>query len=205
MKKTLVVAGIGTEVGKTVISAILVEALHADYWKPVQSGSETDSDKETVRSLISNKKTHFFDEGYLLKEPLSPHAAAAIDGIEVKASALKLPETDNHLIVELAGGIMVPLNDTELNLDLLKQWNCPVVLVANYYLGSINHTLLSIDILERNNIEIHSIIFSGTTVKTSREAIEKFSDKRKYLTVPFLDSLTPLNVKAHAERLAKEI
>jgi dethiobiotin synthetase len=205
MKKTLIVAGIGTEIGKTVVSAILVEALHADYWKPVQSGSKTDSDKEFVRALISNDSSHFHEEKYLLEEPLSPHAAAKIDGIEIKSEELKLPVTDNHLIVELAGGLMVPLNDKELNIDLLKQWNCPIVLVANFYLGSINHTLLSIEILERNGLEIHSIVFNGEQVPSSREAIERFSDKRKYLTVPFLESLTPLNVKAHAERLAKDI
>ncbi|MGK0280299.1 MAG: dethiobiotin synthetase [Litorivivens sp.] len=205
MKQTFIVAGIGTEVGKTVASAILVEALQADYWKPVQSGSTTDSDKESVRSLISNDKSHIHEEGYLLEEPLSPHAAAKIDGIEITTENLNLPDTDNHLIVELAGGLMVPLNDTELNIDLLKKWSCPIILVANFYLGSINHTLMSIEILERNNLEIHSILFNGDIVQSSREAIENFSDKRKYLTVPRLESLTQVNIKSHAERLAKEI
>src|SRR5689334_12410627 len=118
----IVVAGIGTGVGKTIVSAILTEAFEADYWKPVQAGDLESSDTIAVRNLISNNKTHFHQETYALKTPMSPHAAAEIDGVKIGIEDLVIPETDNRLIIELAGGIMVPINDYDLNLDLIKQW-----------------------------------------------------------------------------------
>ena len=127
------VAGIGTEIGKTVVSAILTEALKADYWKPIQSGALEDSDTHTVRRYISNAASVFHPEAYRLREPLSPHAAAAIDGVTIELSKLVIPETDNHLVIELAGGLMVPLNDTDLNIDFVQQSGLPVVLVSVSY------------------------------------------------------------------------
>jgi len=154
-----IVAGIGTEIGKTVVSAILVEALQADYWKPIQSGALEDSDTETVRQLISNSRSRFHPEAYRLREPLSPHAAAAIDGVTIALENLVIPETDNSLIIELAGGLMVPLNDTDLNIDFVQQTGLPVVLVSRNYLGSINHTLLSVDALKNRQIPIMGFDF----------------------------------------------
>jgi dethiobiotin synthetase len=158
---TLVVAGIGTGIGKTLIAAILTEALEADYWKPVQAGNPEHTDTDEVRSLISNNKTVFHPEAYRLNQPLSPHAAAKLDNIEIDTAKLDLPVTQNRLIIELAGGLMVPLNKNELNSDLLVKWNAPVVLVSQNYLGSINHTLLSVDLLKNKNITIAGIIFNG--------------------------------------------
>ena len=166
-----IIAGIGTEIGKTFISSILTESLQADYWKPIQSGALDFTDTDTVRSLISNDKTVFHPETYRLNEPMSPHAAAAIDGVEIELSKFEIPQTDNHLIIELAGGIMVPLNDRETNLDLIKKMNVPVILVSKNYLGSINHTLLSVEILKMNNIEVKGLIFNGEQNKYSEDFI----------------------------------
>lgn len=171
-----IIAGIGTEIGKTVVSAILVEALQADYWKPVQSGALDDSDTETVRSLISNSVSQFHPEAYRLSEPLSPHAAAEIDNVRIDLSTIVLPQTSNALVVELAGGLMVPLNDRELNLDLVQQLGLPILLVSRNYLGSINHTLLSVDACRNRNIPILGIIFNGPTVTSSESFILTYTN-----------------------------
>ena len=170
-----IVAGIGTEIGKTVVSAIVVEALQADYWKPVQSGALEDSDTETVRRLISNTATRFHPETYRLREPLSPHAAAAIDGIDISLTEFQLPKTSNHLVVELAGGLMVPLNDKDLMIDLVKQLNLPVLLVSKHYLGSINHTLLSVEVLQSRSIPILGIVFNGSPNPATEEFILNYT------------------------------
>ncbi|WP_338874296.1 dethiobiotin synthase [Spirosoma sp. SC4-14] len=171
-----IVAGIGTEIGKTVVSAILVEALQADYWKPVQSGALDDSDTETVRHLISNDISQFHPEAYRLTQPLSPHAAAELDNVRIDLNSIVLPQTSNALIIELAGGLMVPLNDRELNLDLVQQFGLPVLLVSRNYLGSINHTLLSVDACRNRNIPILGIIFNGPTVTSSESFILTYTN-----------------------------
>ncbi|UFH55219.1 dethiobiotin synthase [Spirosoma sp. KNUC1025] len=169
--RQLIVAGIGTEIGKTVASAVLVEALKADYWKPIQSGALTDSDTNTVRQLISNSVSRFHPEAYRLTQPLSPHAAAEIDGVTIDAQSITTPTTDNLLITELAGGLMVPLNSQYLNVDLVQQLGAPVVLVSRNYLGSINHTLLSAEACQRRNIPILGILFNGPTVPATETFI----------------------------------
>lgn len=171
----LIVAGIGTEIGKTVSSAVLVEALQADYWKPVQSGGLDDSDTDTVRRLISNTKSYFHPEAYRLTQPLSPHAAAEIDGVTIDLAKFNLPETENSLVVELAGGLMVPLNDHELTIDLVQKLVLPVVLVSRNYLGSINHTLLSVEACRSRNIPLVGILFNGPTVPASESFILSYT------------------------------
>jgi len=161
MSQKIIVAGIDTDTGKTVISAILCEALKADYWKPVQSGDLDNTDSHKVEGLISNDKTVIHPEAYRLTQPMSPHAAAKIDGIKIDENQLILPNTDNHLIIELAGGLMVPFREDYLSLDWVAQLNIPVVLVSNYYLGSINHTLLSWEALQSRGINTLGIIFNG--------------------------------------------
>jgi dethiobiotin synthetase len=160
-KQHLFVTGIGTEIGKTIVSATLVEKLQADYWKPVQSGDLNNSDSLKVKSLISNKKSFIFPEAYKLTQPFSPHKSAAIDGIAIDPKSLVPPVTDNTLVIEGAGGLMVPLNDNFLMIDLIKQLNAQVILVSKNYLGSINHTLLSINALKQYDIPIKGIIFNG--------------------------------------------
>jgi dethiobiotin synthetase len=159
--KKYFVTGIGTGVGKTVVSAILTEALKADYWKPVQCGGLENTDSDIVRSLISNTQTKIHPEIYKFKTPASPHYAAEIDNIKIEIVNFKIPETKNHLIIEGAGGLMVPLNENFLVIDLIKQFNADVILVSQNYLGSINHTLLSLEILKSRNIKIKGIVFNG--------------------------------------------
>lgn len=159
--KKIFVTGIGTDVGKTVVSAILTEALEADYWKPVQAGDLDNSDSIKVERFIANNKTVIHPEGMKLNSPMSPHAAAAIDNVEIKLSEFSLPKTENNLIVEGAGGLMVPLNDKDLIIDLIKHLGLEVVLVSQNYLGSINHTILSIDALNNREIKVLGIIFNG--------------------------------------------
>jgi dethiobiotin synthetase len=160
-KKPLFVTGIGTNIGKTIVSAVLVEKLKADYWKPVQSGDLNKSDSLSIQSLISNTVTKIHPESYKLTQPFSPHKSAAIDGITIDPDNIHLPKTSNALIVEGAGGLMVPLNNEFLIIDLIKKLNIEVVLVSQNYLGSINHTLLSIHALKSYGITIRGIIFNG--------------------------------------------
>ena len=169
--KKFIVAGIDTEIGKTVISSILVEALEADYWKPVQSGDLHNTDTDKVKALISNQKSVFHPEAYRLNAPMSPHAAAARDNVKIEKEHMQVPQTENHLIVELAGGLMVPLNSSYMNIDLVKELNLPVILVSKYYLGSINHTLLSIELLKQRQIPIAGIIFNGEENPDSKTVI----------------------------------
>ena len=157
--KQFIVAGIGTEIGKTVASAILTAGLKADYWKPVQSGDMATGDAYWIRNWVPSATVH--PSTYTLTQPLSPHSAAEIDGITITLESFKIP-TDKTLIVELAGGIMVPLNDQQTNLDLIKHLNLPVILVSKNYLGSINHTLLSYEILKQHGIPMAGIVFNGS-------------------------------------------
>ena len=156
------VTGIGTEVGKTVISAILTEALTADYWKPIQAGDLDYSDTHKVVELISNSKSNFHEETFRLNHPMSPHSAAERDEVEIRLSDFHIPTTDNHLIIEGAGGLMVPINKTDCIIDLIEQSEAEVILVSVNYLGSINHTLLSIEALQKRHIPIKGIIFNGS-------------------------------------------
>ena len=155
------ISGIGTNIGKTIVSAILTEALEADYWKPIQAGDLENSDTNKVKNLVSNKKSVFHKEAYCLTQPMSPHAAAKMDGIEINLNDIKPPTTNNKLIIEGAGGLMVPLNDNTLIIDLIEKIPTEVILVSQNYLGSINHTLLSIESLQTRNINIKGIIFNG--------------------------------------------
>lgn len=193
-----IIAGIGTEIGKTFVSSILTEALEADYWKPIQSGALDFTDTDMVRSLISTNKTVFHPETYRLSEPMSPHAAAEIDGVEIELSKFELPKTNNHLIVEMAGGIMVPLNNRETNLDLIKKLNIPVILVSKNYLGSINHTLLSVEILKLNNINIKGIIFNGQQNISSEDFILNYTKLDFLGRIDFEQNLDKNVVKKYA-------
>jgi dethiobiotin synthetase len=156
--KQFIVAGIGTEIGKTVISAILTAGLKADYWKPVQAGDLDQGDAYWIRKWVPSAVVH--PSTYGLTQPMSPHSAAEIDGLTIELEAFKIP-TSNSLIVELAGGIMVPLNDKQTNVDLIKHLNLPVILVSKNYLGSLNHTLLSYEILKQHGVPMAGIVFNG--------------------------------------------
>ncbi|GAB3810647.1 dethiobiotin synthase [Pontibacter rugosus] len=177
--KQYFVTGIGTDVGKTVAAAILTEALQADYWKPVQAGGLDFTDTDTVKSLVSNARSIYHPEAYRLKMASSPHKAAAAEGVEIDVKSMKLPDTQNNLIVEGAGGLMVPLNKRFLVLDLVQQLGLEVVLVSRNYLGSINHTLLTAEVLRYRKIPVAGIIFNGEENPTSEDFIVKYTGLRR--------------------------
>lgn len=171
--KKIFITGIGTDVGKTIASAIVVEALQADYFKPIQAGDLEYSDTHKVKELVSNSISIFHKNSYALQTPMSPHAAAAIDGITIERSKIKLPKTKNNLIIEGAGGLLVPINDTETILDIIPP-EYKVVVVSRHYLGSINHTLLTIQLLQQRGFD-PVIIFNGDEHKTTEEIIKKMT------------------------------
>ena len=166
----LFITGIGTDVGKTIASAIVTQALEADYWKPIQAGDLDNSDSHKVKSKISNPKSQIFENSYKFNTPASPHFAAAIDGITIDLKQIKEPATTNHLVIEGAGGVFVPLNNQDCIIDLIKK-DYKVLLVSRHYLGSINHTLLTFEALKNRNIPLAGIIFSGDENKASEEII----------------------------------
>lgn len=167
------ITGISTEVGKTVASAIITEALEADYWKPIQAGELENCDTKKVKKLVSNKKSKFYPNSYALNTPMSPHAAADIDGVKIDVSKIIPPKTDNNLVVEGAGGLLVPLNNSETILDLIKP-NYKVIVVSRHYLGSINHTLLTVNLLKAKGFDV-SILFSGNEHKTTESIITEMT------------------------------
>jgi dethiobiotin synthetase len=173
--KRIFVTGIGTDIGKTVVSAVLVEALKADYWKPVQTGSFFSRDTVEVKRIISNTKTQFHPESYSLKQPMSPHAAAELEGVEIEMDQINLPDTTNHLVIEGAGGLMVPLNRNYFMIDLIQKFDAEVILVVKNYLGSINHTLLSIDVLKSRGLKIMGIIINEEPHALSENIILQYS------------------------------
>ncbi len=189
------ITGIGTEIGKTVVSAFVTEYLQADYWKPVQSGDLHWTDTMKVQSLVSNTKSVFHPERHRLNAPLSPHASAALDGVQIKLSDFTIPVTSNHLVVEGAGGLMVPLNEHEVLLDLIQQLQIPVILVSRNYLGSINHTLLSFEALQQRKIPIAGIVFNGEPNPASESFIENYTQLPVLFRVGNLDDITPESIR----------
>ncbi|MBC8755612.1 dethiobiotin synthase [Kordia sp. YSTF-M3] len=174
MQKKIFVTGISTEVGKTVASAILVEALQADYWKPIQAGDLENSDSHKIERYISNKKTKIHKNSYALNTPMSPHAAAEIDNLTIDLKEITAPKTKNHLVIEGAGGILVPLNNEHTILDIIKP-EYHVVVVSRHYLGSINHTLLTVNLLKEKGFHV-SILFSGEEHPTTESIIKKMTN-----------------------------
>ena len=201
--KRYFISGIGTGVGKTVMSALLCEALQADYWKPVQAGDLENSDTLTAQGLISNSKTHFHKEAYRLPFALSPHASAENAGMEIDISQIHVPQTNNTLVIEGAGGLMVPLNYETLYIDLLPLWNVEVILVSRHYLGSINHTLLSVAILKQRNIKVKGIVFNGDENRQSESVILKLSGLEMLGRIPETSSIDKVFIQSHASTFSK--
>ncbi len=166
----LFITGIGTDVGKTIASAIVTQALEADYWKPVQAGDLDNSDSHKIKSKVKSQKSKVHPNAYELNTPASPHLAAEIDGITIDLKKIIEPKTENHLVIEGAGGLLVPLNNKDCIIDLIQP-DYKIILVSRHYLGSINHTLLSFEALKNRNLKIAGIIFSGDENKASEEII----------------------------------
>lgn len=195
------VTAIGTDSGKTFFSAILCQALQADYWKPVQAGMPRDAD--AVRNLLSNSISGIYDEAYLLGTPASPHAAARRDGVTIQLEKFVVPQTSNHLVIEGAGGCLVPLNEIDFVIDLAKKFKSQVILVSNLYLGSINHTLLSADYLRKNKFDVKGIVFNGVPNPESEEIILKHTGFKCLLRIGEEEEVTKGIVIKYAEQLKK--
>ncbi len=166
----LFITGIGTDVGKTIASAIVTQALEADYWKPVQAGDLDNSDSHKIQGYISNDKTIIHPNSYKLNTPASPHLAANIDGITIDLKKITEPKTKNHLVIEGAGGLLVPLNDKDCIVDLIQK-DYKVIVVSRHYLGSINHSLLTFEALKSRKIDVAGILFSGDEHPSTEEII----------------------------------
>ena len=198
------ITGIGTEVGKTIVSAVVTEALQADYWKPIQAGDLEHSDTHKVKALVSNSRTVFHPNSFALKTPMSPHAAAEIDGVEISSEKIQLPETNNDLVIEGAGGLLVPISDTETIADLIQP-DHKVIVVSRHYLGSINHTLLTVEALKRRNLTCAGIIFSGDENKSTEEIIQKMTNLPVLLRIKQEKEFTREIVKGYAEKLREQL
>ena len=170
MNNTYFITGIGTDVGKTITAAIITESLKADYWKPIQAGDLENTDSKKVEKLISNDETFFYPEGVRLKSAMSPHAAAEIDGINLVGKKIKRPETSKDFVIEGAGGLLVPINSKETIVDLIRPTD-KIILVSRHYLGSINHTLLTIEVLRSKGFSIAGIIFNGDENESTEKVI----------------------------------
>ena len=208
-KNIVVITGTDTDVGKTVVCAGLMRSIpEALYWKPIQAGVEPITDTELVKALSDLPPERFLPELYKLKMAASPHLAAREEGITINPSMLRLPDNNAPLIVEGAGGVMVPLNEDYLALDLFAQWSVPVILVARTGLGTINHSLLSIAALRSREIPIAGIIFSGEAHEENERIIPGISGVPSLGRLPRLEKLDPaglhLAIQAHLDMTAIE-
>jgi len=198
-----VICGIGTDVGKTVASAIIAQALEAAYWKPVQAGDLHFSDSIKVNQWTDDK-VKVLPERYLLNEPMSPHAAAKIDGISIQADDFQIPEVAGNLVIEGAGGLMVPVNSEGLlYIDLFQKWNLPVILISRHYLGSINHTLLSAEALKSRNITVEGIVFIGEENSATESIIMQVTGLNMIGRIPIVDEVNITFVTEQALHLKK--
>ena len=201
MSNSYFLTGIGTDVGKTVVSAILCELLQATYWKPIQSGDLQNSDSKKIQEWLNNT-VEIITEAHLFSEALSPHVASKIDGVSINPAMLNLPKTAGNLIVEGAGGWLVPINESGITFaDLAEQWNIPIILVSRHYLGSINHTLLTIESIKARKMTIHGIIYVGEPLPDTCEIIEKISGVKTLFSVPLFDKVDTENIKLFVKEL----
>jgi dethiobiotin synthetase len=197
------VTAIGTDCGKTFFSAVLCEALKSDYWKPVQAGLPRDAD--TVKNLLTNTISKIQSETFILNTPSSPHAAAKLDGVTIELESFKIPQTTNHLVIEGAGGCLVPLNDHDFVISLAKKFDAEVILVSSLYLGSINHTLLTADYLIRQKFSVKGIVFNGPPNPESEDIILKHTGFPCLLRMQQESTITREVVAKYAEQLKNNI
>lgn len=192
----LFISGTDTDIGKTVVSSMLVSGLKAGYWKPIQAGRVPSTDTEFVKKITRLPNSHFYEEAYNLTEPMSPHAAAEIDEITIHLNSIKLPDFhQSHLIIEGAGGLMVPINDKEYVIDLIKHVGVPTLLVAKSGLGTLNHTLLSLEALRKRNIEIFGVILVGDKHTSNENAIRKYGELDQLFSMNTLQVISSDSLK----------
>jgi dethiobiotin synthetase len=193
----LFVTGTDTDIGKTIVSSVLVKGLNAGYWKPVQAGIEPCTDTEYVKRLTGLNDRYFYRESYKLKTPMSPHASAKIDGVKIDLGNIKIPDfSQNQLIIEGAGGLIVPLNESKMIIDLIKYLDIPVLVVAKSGLGTLNHTLLSLMALRSYNISIFGVVMNGEFHSSNKEAIRKYGDIENIYQLPPLKNLNPAELSS---------
>ncbi len=198
--RRIIVTGCGTTVGKTVVSACLTRALEGDYWKPVVSGTEEECDYETMKALLNGSDCHVHESSYRLRAALSPHHAAKLEGVHIDPAAIICPITTRPLIIETSGGIFVPLNDELLAIDFFQKWDALWVIVSRNYLGSINHTLLTIEALQKRNVDIRLLIFNGHEVTESERAISFFSAIKNSIRLEEYKQITVKTIQECAEQ-----
>jgi dethiobiotin synthetase len=202
--KQFVIVGIGTDVGKTVVSAIFTKALNAYYWKPVQAGDLYFTDTDKVSSFVG-ETFKSFPERWRLNTPASPHFAAEIDQVTIKKEDFKIPD-ETPLIIEGAGGLMVPLNSEGLlYLDLIEDWKLPVILVSRHYLGSINHTLMSIESLKSRKIQIEMVVFNGDENNATESIIKTKHPDLKYVSIKQLNEVNAKTILDASENLKNQL
>ena len=201
--KQFVVSGIGTDVGKTVVSAIVSEALNATYWKPIQAGDLLNSDSIKIKSLTSSVMV--LKEVFQLSQPMSPHAAAEIDSVNIQLKDFKIPQVDSNLIIEGAGGILVPINNEGLTYaDVFEFWNLPVLLVSKHYLGSINHSLMTAEVLKNRGVKVAGWIFVGEENKPTESIIISITQIPFIARIPLVDEVSKNFITEQALKL-KEV
>lgn len=200
MKKAIAIAGIHTNIGKTIASAVIAEAIGADYWKPVQAGKD-ERDAELLKKLLTNGQDRVYNEAVVLSQPLSPHTAAEIDNVEVDYKKFAWPKTDKMLLVETAGGLLSPMSADATMADFIAYYNLPVILVSLNYLGSINHTLLTIEVLRSRGITVKGLIMNGLENESSENFITAYSDMPIIARIPYINDISNDGVRRCAMQL----
>lgn len=200
MENVIAIAGIHTNIGKTVVSAVIAEAIGAQYWKPVQAG-ENERDSLLLRQLLTDGDTRVHDEALVLSQPLSPHTAAEIDGVTVDYKNFTWPSTDKLLLVETAGGVLSPMSVDSTMADFITYYNLPVILVTLNYLGSINHTLLTIEVLKSRGIKVLGLVINGLENESSEQFILSYSGIPLIGRIPFIKELSNESIRKYAMQL----
>ena len=187
--KRIIICGTDTDVGKTIVSSFFVQGLKGTYWKPIQSGTEEGTDTKTVCNLLNLAPNRYLSEIYKFEAPVSPHWAAEQESTLIEPRNLKLPNLDKLIIVETAGGLMVPLTRDWLQIDQLKVWGAPIILVARTGLGTLNHTLLSLEALKKRDLKVLGIVLNGPPHKDNPRTLEQFGDTQILATLPIFDEV----------------
>ena len=199
-KNGIIICGTDTDVGKTIASAFIVQGLNGTYWKPIQSGLEDETDSNKVCRILNLDKENILKEAYQFKQPVSPHWAAEQENIKIETDQLTIPESKNLIIIETAGGLLVPLNRHLLQIDQIISWGLPVILVARTVLGTLNHTLLSIEALKRRNISILGLILNGPAHKDNPKTLEQFGGVKIIAHLPVFKEINSTNLAKEWEK-----